>query len=99
MSVQARIELALDFGSKIHPQYRDSFENGFSVAWHRVPYSLGGWPVYNEATRQQYYPRLLEPDGRIYLVGEHLSYLPGWIEGALRSVWLQVDKLHRRVHQ
>lgn len=99
MSLDARIEHALNFGSKIHEQYRDTFETGFSVAWHRVPHSLGGWPSYTEVTRQQYYPRLLEPDGRIYLVGEHLSYLTGWIEGALRAAWLQVDKLHRRVRQ
>jgi monoamine oxidase len=99
MSLQARIDHALEFGSKIHPQYRDAFETGFSVAWHRVPYSLGGWPTYTESTRQQYYPRLLEPDGRIYLVGEHLSYLTGWIEGAIRAAWLQIEKLHRRVQQ
>lgn len=99
LSPQARIDLALEFGSKIHPQYRDTFETGFSVAWHRVPYSLGGWPAYNSRTREQYYPRLLEPDGRIYLVGEHLSYLPGWQEGAVRAAWLQSEKLHRRVRE
>jgi monoamine oxidase len=41
LSPQERIELALDFGSRIHPQYRETFENGFSVAWHMVPYALG----------------------------------------------------------
>ena len=97
MSAQQRIDHALTYGSKIHPQYRDAFETGFSIAWHRVPYSLGGWPTYTAATRQQYYPRLLEPDGRIYLVGEHLSYLTGWQEGAVKAAWLQIDKLHRRV--
>jgi monoamine oxidase len=99
MSPQQRIDHALAYGSKIHPQVRESFENGFSVAWHRVPYSLGGWPTYTASTRQQYYPRLLEPDGRIYLVGEHLSYLTGWQEGAVRSAWLQIEELHRRVRQ
>lgn len=99
LSHQERIEHALEFGSKIHPPYRQSFENGFSVFWHRVPYSLGGWPNYTERTRQQYYPRLLEPDGRLYLVGEHLSYLTGWIEGAMRGAWIQIEKLHQRVRQ
>lgn len=96
MSVQERIDFALAQGSKIHPQYRDHFENGFSVAWHRVPYLLGGWPTFTERTRAQYFPRLLEPDGRIYLVGEYLSYLTGWIEGTIRAAWLQLDKLHQR---
>jgi monoamine oxidase len=99
MAIQERIEHALEFGSKIHPQYRDTFETAFSVAWHRVPYSLGGWSVFNEHTRQQYYPRLLEPDGRIYLVGEALSYLEGWQEGAVRAAWIQMEKLHQQVMQ
>ncbi len=96
LSNQERIELALEYGSKIHPAYRETFENGFSVAWHRVPYHLGGWSTYTEQTRQQYYPRLLEPDGRVYLIGEYLSYLGGWMEGSVRSVWLQMEKLHTR---
>ncbi|MEZ4617580.1 MAG: flavin monoamine oxidase family protein [Caldilineaceae bacterium] len=99
MSVQERIEHALEHGSKIHPQYRDTFENGFSVAWHRVPYLLGGWPSYTEHTRELYFPRLLEPDGRIYLVGEYLSDLGGWIEGTIRAAWLQMDKLHQRARE
>jgi monoamine oxidase len=94
---QERIELALEHGSKIHPQYRETFENGYTVAWHRVPYLLGGWPTYTDRTRQQYYPRLLEPDGRIYLVGEHLSHITGWMEGAVLSAWMQIEKLHERV--
>lgn len=97
MTVDERIEHALEHGSKIHPQYRETFENAFSVAWHRVPYLLGGWPTFTEHTREQYYPRLLEPDGRVYLVGEYLSYLTGWIEGTIRAAWLQLDKLHERV--
>ncbi|RIK40869.1 MAG: amine oxidase [Chloroflexi bacterium] len=97
LSVQERIEHALEHGSKIHPQYRETFENGFSVAWHRVPYLLGGWPNYNDRIRTQYYPRLLEPDGRIYLVGEHLSHLTGWMEGSVRAAWMQMEKLHERV--
>lgn len=99
MSVQARLEHAVAFGSKIHPQYRETFENGFTVAWHRVPYSVGGWPAYTGTTRERYYPTLLQPDGRIYLVGEHLSYLTGWMEGAIRAAWMQIEKLHQRVRQ
>lgn len=99
LSLQERTELALKHGSKIHPQYRENFENAFSVAWHRMPYSLGGWANYSERVRQDYYPRLLEPDGRIYLAGGHLSYLTGWQEGAISSAWIQLEKLHERAMQ
>jgi monoamine oxidase len=99
LSLKERMELAIKYGQRIHPTFAEDFENGFSVAWHRMPYSLGAWPSYTATSRQQYYPRLLEPDGRIYLVGEHLSYITAWMEGAVQAAWLQVAKLHARVMQ
>lgn len=99
LSMQERIEHALEYGSKIHPQYRETFETGFSVAWHRVPHLLGGWSTYTDRAREQHYPRLLEPDGRVYLIGEYLSHLGGWMEGAVRSSWIQIEKLHQRARQ
>jgi monoamine oxidase len=100
MSPQERIETALAGGELVHgPAYRDEFESGFSVSWDRVRYSLGGWSGWSEDDRERYYPVLLEPDGRIYLAGEMLSYLPGWQEGAISAAWMQVEKLHQRVMQ
>jgi monoamine oxidase len=94
-----RVNLALELGSRIHPQMKEEFVSGFSVAWHLEPYSLGAWPSYNQRTRRDAFPVLQEPDGRIYLVGEHLSYVNAWIEGAAQSAWMQVEKLHKRVMQ
>jgi monoamine oxidase len=97
LSLQDRANVALEHGSKVHPQMRDEFESAFSVAWHRMPYHLGAWPSFPARVREQYFPRLQEPDGRIYLVGEHLSYVNAWMEGAFQSAWVQVEKLHQRV--
>ncbi len=36
------------------------------------------------------YQVLLQPDGPIFLAGEHLSYLTGWQEGAVRLALLVV---------
>jgi monoamine oxidase len=99
MSNEDRIELALDYGSRMHPTYRDDFHSGVSVAWHRMPYALGAWPDFSPSNRAAFYPTLLEPDGRLYLVGEHLSYVNGWIEGAFQGAWYQVEQLHSRVMQ
>jgi monoamine oxidase len=99
LPLERRTELALRHGGKLHPQYREEFETAFSVAWHRMPYSLGGWADYSERVRSEYYGRLLEPDGRIFLAGGHLSYLTGWMEGAIQAAWLQVEKLHQRAAQ
>ena len=88
---------ALQQGSKIHPQYPKEFENSFSVAWHKTPYTMGGWAGYRGTARRDLYPVLNQPDGRIYLAGEHLSYLTGWMAGALESARKVCHDLHRRV--
>jgi monoamine oxidase len=97
LSYEDRAELALELGSKIHPQMREHYHSTFSVAWHLEPYSLGAWPSYTAATREKYMPILQEPEGNVYLVGEHLSHVNAWMEGAFQSAWLQVPKLHDRV--
>lgn len=92
-----RISLVLEQCSKIHPQCRDHFENGVHVFWPKIPYNLGAWAKYTPQTRQQYYPRLNEPDGNIYLAGEHLSYFTGWMAGALESARLVTTKINAHV--
>ncbi len=95
-SAADRAAMAVDYGQKIFPAYKDSYENSFSIAWHRVKYNLGGWGVWSDEARATAYPVLTEPDGRIYLAGEHLSYIGGWQAGAFESAWQQVERLHAR---
>ena len=97
MPVAERERLALTQGVKIHPQYPVEFENSFSLAWHRVPYSGGGWATYDDSTRKKYYPSLMEPDGNIYFAGEHTTYLTAWMAGAFTSAHRTVEAIHARV--
>ena len=93
-----RVELAVSLGSRIHgSRYRQHFTSGASIYWPQVPYSLGGWASYSSEVRQQFYPRLNEPDGRIYLCGEHLSYLTGWMAGAFESARVVVSQINARI--
>jgi monoamine oxidase len=95
MSPEERIRYAIDLGMKVHGDaYEREFEAGFSVAWHLVPHSLGGWANWSADARRDHYPRLIEPDGRIFLAGEHLSYMTGWMSGAIESAWIQIEKIH-----
>jgi len=96
MSLAERKAYAIAAGQKVFPQYADNAEGSFSIAWHRVPHNMGGWAQWTEEGRAKYYPTLLEPDGRLYLAGEHLSYLTGWQEGGIESAWQQIAKLHKR---
>ena len=64
-----RLQRALDQGAVIHPQYKSTFENSFSIAWQKVGYSKGGWAQFTEAQRKSEYLALLRPDGALYLAG------------------------------
>jgi monoamine oxidase len=92
-----RIAKVLEFGAQIHPQYKQEFENGISVGWHREPATLGCFALWSEAARKQHYNNLCALDGRIMLAGEHASYLPAWQEGAVLSSLDAIARLHRRV--
>ena len=97
LSAAERIAKALEDGAHIHPQYREEFENGIAVAWHRHPGVLGCSGSWTDATRAQHYENLCALDGRVLLAGEHASYLGGWQEGALLSSLDAISRLHRRV--
>jgi monoamine oxidase len=97
LSPAERVAKAVEDGARIHPQYRDEFENGIAVAWHRNPSTLGCSGSWTDAARQQHYANLCAIDGRILLAGEHASNLPAWQEGALLSSLDAISRLHRRV--
>ncbi|HET6971002.1 MAG TPA: flavin monoamine oxidase family protein [Phenylobacterium sp.] len=94
-----RAKFAVAQGQKIFPEYAENFETAFSKCWHLDPHNMGGWAEWSEDGRKNAYPVLCEPDGRIYLAGEHLSYIGGWQAGAIESAWQQIGKLHARVQQ
>ena len=97
LSPAERVKKAVEWGAQIHPQYKDEFENGISVGWHRVPGVQGCFGMWTDATRKMHYRNLCEIDGRIALAGEHASYLPAWQEGAVLSALDTVARLHQRV--
>jgi monoamine oxidase len=98
MAPEERVRCAVEWGAQIHPrQYREEFETGVSVGWHRVPWTLGCAGSWTEALRAEHYADLCAIDGRLVLAGEHASYLPAWQEGAILSSLDAISRLHRRV--
>lgn len=87
LSPEARIELALSRGERIHPQYRQNLSRGISIAWSKVPYTYGGWASSAPSTLLQ------APDGPFMFAGDHLTYLPGWQEGAVISALNALNNL------
>jgi monoamine oxidase len=96
MTPDERVRKALDYGSRIHPQYPQEFDNGVAVAWHRSPFTMGCFGMWTAAARTKHYDNLCAIDGRIVLAGEHASYIGGWQEGAVTSALDAIGRLHQR---
>jgi len=99
MRPDERVARAVEFGARLHRQYRTEFENGVAVAWHRVPFVLGCAGNWTDQARAAHYDNLCRIDGRIVLAGEHVSYIPAWQEGAILSSLDAITRLHERVLQ
>lgn len=97
MSPAERIAVAVACGTNIHPQYKTEYETGATVAWHRVPWTLGCAGGWSEDTRAAHYADICQLDGRIMLAGEHVSMIPAWQEGAVTSALDAIGRLHKHV--
>ncbi|WP_248842643.1 flavin monoamine oxidase family protein [Pseudomonas orientalis] len=97
MSGAQRIEKALYYGSKLHPQYLAEFDSGVSVSWHRNPWTNGCYGQWSNELRAKHYDAICDIDNRVVLAGEHASYIPAWQEGAILSALDCVKRLHTKI--
>jgi monoamine oxidase len=105
MSLAERIINARAGAIKLHPEFADErlvpSDKALSIAWHNIASERGGWAVWNSdsAADAEAYTELLSPDGnRFFMVGDQVSPLPGWQEGAMMSaqhVVEEIDSLNR----
>ena len=94
---QQRVQIALEQGAQIHPQYPREFESGIAVNWSRVPFTNGCFGAWSHEARERHYKNLCQIDGRIVLAGEHASYIPAWQEGAVLSSLDAISRLHAQI--
>jgi monoamine oxidase len=96
---QERASSAIDDGERLHPGYAKRVRSGVSVAWSKVPYSLGAWMEWESVPggRAETYPVLLAGDGPFYFAGEHMSYITAWQEGAVQSAHYTIERIAERV--
>lgn len=96
------LPLAAQFASsrsvieRLHPGHGAQLQRPVSVAWHKVPYSLGSWVHWATPAEPQYL-LLNQPDGRVHFAGEYLSQIGAWQEGAALSAHHAVAAIAARV--
>lgn len=83
-SIPQRLQASRDAIEALFPGRSQLLARGLTVAWNHVPYNLAPWTHWEEPYNAVY--RLLDqPDGRVYLAGEHMSHISGWQEGSAQS--------------
>jgi monoamine oxidase len=97
MSPAARLDAALADGERLHPDYRRHLSNGVSIAWKNIPFSGSAWAEWSSEARATHYAVLLKGDGPFLFAGEHLSYINGWQEGAVRSAHYALQAIGKRM--
>jgi monoamine oxidase len=80
-----RLSDTLDDVAHLHPEAPRWLGQGVSVAWKNIPYTRSGWAEWSKAARTTQFPVLLKGDGPYLFAGEHMSFITGWQEGAVRS--------------
>lgn len=92
-SHEERLGVARKGGTKLHDELASNAivpdALGMSVAWHKVPYQLGAWAdwIPERPEHKKLYSTLIYPQGQdnFFVIGDQVSALPGWQEGALMS--------------
>jgi monoamine oxidase len=102
MSLDERIITARRGAVKLHPEFADTrlvpSDKAISIAWQNIPSEGGGWADWKPGSEAdaKAYSRLLAPDRRFYVVGDQVSQLPGWQEGAMMSAQHVVEQIGGR---
>ena len=94
----------MEGGKKLHP---DNYEphimrhTALGIAWQNMAHFIGGWPNETFESRPQSYERLnaVNPQERLSLAGDYISYWPGWQEGALTAANCADGRLHDRLRK
>jgi monoamine oxidase len=93
-----RLRFARSGAQTLHEEFADNTivpqSKGLSIAWQNVPFQRGAWVSWpNTAEGRSAYSRLLAPYRSFYIVGDQVSQLPGWQEGALMSAQHVVEQI------
>jgi monoamine oxidase len=89
---------------RLHPGHGKELEKPLYIGWGLIPWNEGAWidsygpdEDRHAKTPNAGYETLLAADGPIYFVGDHVSHIVGWQEGAALSSLRAVQMISDRV--
>lgn len=88
---EERLKLAREGAAQLHSQeFADGLGHGLSIAWQNIPTQRGGWVEWQNVSGNNLQVAgmmniLRKGERGFHIIGDQLSYLPGWQEGAVVS--------------
>ena len=89
-TIEAKLNASRHAIDLLHSGHGKELAKPLYVNWKQIEYALGGWLSDYSGNS---IVRLLEPDGRIYFVGDQTSKLSGWQEGAALSAYRCMNQI------
>jgi monoamine oxidase len=103
-AMEAKLNASRAAVGRLHSGYDQHLRNPIYVSWGKIPYNQGSWvrgfshPDGNEGDYYDGpYREFIEPDDRIYFVGDHCSHINAWMEGAVLSAHRALEMMGERV--
>ena len=109
LDMKGKFEASRRSIERLHPGHGKEMEKPIYIPWAEIPYNEGAWIMSyapgeirgpgspRNAPPSPEYETLLEPDGPVYFVGDHVSHIVGWQEGAAQSSLRAVQMISDRV--
>ncbi|MBL1260840.1 MAG: FAD-dependent oxidoreductase [Thiotrichaceae bacterium] len=104
LPIDQRLEKGRGGAKLFNKDFSEGLDNGVAVAWQHVPYIKGGWAQWhlvgkNLTESVDHFNQLIQGtaiDGasepKFFIVGDQLSSLPGWQEGAIAAALNAVSR-------
>lgn len=111
LPVKQRLDKARKDASKFGKKFADGLEDGVAIAWQNMPHIKGGWAYWQAvgdaayATKQ--FNAIAQGSGiqesgsdkpsspNFFIVGDQISSLPGWQEGAIASALNAISRMSK----
>jgi monoamine oxidase len=81
----------------LHPGKSHELRNPIYMSWGQIPFNLGSWVSGGDEGEPIGYKVWTQPQGRIFLAGDHTSHIIGWQEGAALSAHRAVKLIGAQV--
>lgn len=101
--VEDRLRDARSGAARFGAEFAEGLEHGVAIAWQNMPHIKGGWAQWHNVDDSvNHYNHIIQGTGvdgaeqpSFFIVGDQVSSLPGWQEGAIASALNAISRLAR----